>query len=91
MCELPSFSTKIDPMYIINMRIEGNFPGYAKAAIRLLTVDKADQIQLSACGMATLYLMKVSSILTEYYPALHKLTTFTYSKCMTCEKQRQSK
>ncbi|CDW82498.1 UNKNOWN [Stylonychia lemnae] len=80
----------IDRKFIINIKNEGSFASYSKVAHRLLTEERAPQIQLSACGAATLYLFKVSSILTEFFPNLHRLTYFNFSICHTC-KQRELK
>ena len=79
----------LDKKFILNIKLEGKFSSYATVAKRLLTDDKAPQIQLSTCGAAILYLLKVSSILTEYLPGLHKISYITYSQCHTCQNKRQ--
>lgn len=81
---LPEIEGLIDHKYIINIKLEGTFPSYAKVAKRLLSQERAPCIQLSACGAAVLYLLKVSSLLIEMFPQLHKITYFTYANCYTC-------
>eukprot|EP00347_Sterkiella_histriomuscorum_P012338 403368976 len=79
----------LDRKYIMNIKSEGNFAVYVKVAARLLKDPNAQMIQLSACGSASLQLFKVSSILSEYFPELHKMTYFTYSTCYTCQYKKQ--
>ena len=78
----------LDKKFILNIKMEGKFTSYATVAKRLLTDDKAPQIQISACGAAILYLLKVSSILTEFLPGLHKISYITFSLCHTCRNKK---
>lgn len=87
---LPEIDGLIDRKFILNIKVEGSFASYATVAKRLLIDDKAKQIQLSACGAAVLYLFKVSSVLTEYFPSLHTITFISYTRCHSC-KARQLK
>jgi len=87
----PPLFGMIDRKFIINMKIEGSFVSYANYAYRLLTVDRAPEIQLSACGAACLYLLKVSSLLTEFQPNLHKLTVIDYSTCLSCQNKAKQR
>lgn len=68
----------------MNIRVEKNYRDYAWAAKRLLVDEKAQAITLTACGLSIINLMKVSSIMCEVLPDLHRLSSIRYADCRTC-------
>ena len=74
----------LKPKYIINIRLEKDYQIYAMIARRLLEDEKAPSIVITACGQAIYNLLKVSSILSEHMPSLHKVSRISYSNCKTC-------
>jgi hypothetical protein len=64
--------------------VEKSYKDYAWAAKRLLIDEKAPAITLTACGLSIINLMKVSSIMCEMIPELHRLSSIKYADCRTC-------
>jgi hypothetical protein len=68
----------------LNIRVEKSFKDYAWAAKKLLVEEKAPAITLTACGLSIINLIKVSNILCEVLPELHRLSSIRYADCRTC-------
>lgn len=73
------------PKLVLNIRKEKDFRTYAEIARRIIQDQKQPCITLTSCGIAILNLLKVSSVLGEHIPGLHKVSRFILSKCKTCE------
>lgn len=73
------------PKLVLNIRKEKDFRTYAEIARRIIQDQKQPCITLTSCGIAILNLLKVSSVLSEHIPGLHKVSCFILSKCKTCE------
>ena len=71
--------------YVLNINLEKDLKHYATIARRLLEEEKAPHVTLTSCGKAIFRLLKVSSILSEYLPGLHKVNTIRYGQCRTCQ------
>lgn len=70
--------------YILNINLEKDFKHYSLISKRLLLEQNQPVVTLTACGRAVSRMMKVSSILSEFLPNLHKVSTIKLAKCRTC-------
>lgn len=73
------------PKLVLNIRKEKDFRTYSEIARKIIIDQKQPCITLTSCGIAILNLLKVSSVLGEHIPGLHKVSRFILSKCKTCE------
>ena len=73
-----------DWKYTININLEKDYRYFAQLAYKLLHEHGCPGISLNACGFAVLSQLKVSGLLSEYLPGLHKSTTIMLKSCASC-------
>lgn len=73
-----------DWKYTININLEKDYRYFAHLAYKLLQEPGCPGISINACGFAVLTQLKVSGLLSEYLPGLHKSTTIMLKSCASC-------
>jgi len=73
-----------DWKYTININLENDYRHFAQRAYMLLQEPGCNGISINACGFAVLAQLKVSGLLSEYLPGLHKSTTIMLKSCASC-------
>jgi hypothetical protein len=73
-----------DWKYTININLEYDYRHFAEIAYKLLLDPACNGISINACGFAVLTQLKVTGLLSEYLPGLHKSTTIMLKSCSSC-------
>ena len=76
---------KDDWKYTLNINLEKDYRYFAQIAHSHLQSPSCPGITLNACGNAIVSLLKVSSLLSEYVPGLHKETSILLKSCFSCK------